>query len=261
MFCLSNKLCLITGSDGHLGRMMSNALAQLGANLILVNHPSIDCVKTIKQLEDQHGVSATAYACDLELKESREHLLSQLLRNHVKLDVLINNAAFVGDSNLKGWAASFEDQSVDTFSRALEVNLTAPFHLIQGLLPILTESPCPSIINIGSIYGALGPDWSIYEGTAMSNPAAYGASKAGLAQLTKWLATTLAPKIRVNMVSPGGIFRNQEKIFVERYSEKTPMKRMGCESDLAGAICYFASDLSSYCTGQILTIDGGWSAW
>ena len=106
-----------------------------------------------------------------------------------------------------------------------------------------------------------GPDWNLYEGTTMGNPGAYAASKGGLIQLTKWLATTVAPKVRVNAISPGGIFRNQPEKFVAKYTAKTPMGRMGVEDDFRGAIAYLASDLSSYVTGQNIAVDGGFGAW
>jgi NAD(P)-dependent dehydrogenase (short-subunit alcohol dehydrogenase family) len=95
----------------------------------------------------------------------------------------------------------------------------------------------------------------------MSNPAAYGVSKGGLIQLTRWLATTIAPEVRVNAISPGGIFRNQPEAFVNRYAEKTPLGRMATEDDFRGAIAYLASDLSRYVTGQILSVEGGWGVW
>jgi NAD(P)-dependent dehydrogenase (short-subunit alcohol dehydrogenase family) len=95
----------------------------------------------------------------------------------------------------------------------------------------------------------------------MGNPAAYGASKGGLAQLTRWLATTLAPDIRVNAMSPGGVLRNQPKAFVKRYADRTPLRRMATEGDFRGAIAFLASDLSQYVTGQVLRVDGGWGEW
>ena len=118
-----------------------------------------------------------------------------------------------------------------------------------------------AIINIASIYGSYGPDWSLYEGTNMSNPSAYCASKGGLIQFTRWLATTIAPRIRVNTISPGGVFRNQQEAFVQRYEAKTPLGRMAKEDDFRGAIAYLASDLSKYVTGQNLAVDGGWGIW
>ena len=116
-------------------------------------------------------------------------------------------------------------------------------------------------MNIGSIYGVVGPDMSLYDGTKMGNPAAYAVSKGGLIQLTRWLSAVLAPNIRVNCISPGGVFRNQPESFVSKYLERTPLKRMGTEEDFKGAILYFASGLSSWVTGENLLVDGGWTAW
>jgi len=95
----------------------------------------------------------------------------------------------------------------------------------------------------------------------MGNPAAYAASKGGLAQLTRWLATTVAPKVRVNAISPGGVFRNQPETFVKRYVNKTPLNRMATEDDFCGAVAYLASDQCAYVSGQVIGVDGGWSTW
>jgi NAD(P)-dependent dehydrogenase (short-subunit alcohol dehydrogenase family) len=127
--------------------------------------------------------------------------------------------------------------------------------------PLMEGCSGASIINIGSIYGLCGPDLSLYEGTEMGNPAAYAASKGGVIQLTRWLATVLAPEVRVNCLSPGGVLRNQPEVFIERYIRRTPLRRMAVEEDFKGAIAFLASDLSSYCTGQDIAVDGGWTAW
>lgn len=178
-----------------------------------------------------------------------------------ELNILINNAAFVGSSSLAGWAEPFEAQTIETWRRALEVNLTAAFQLSQLFAPALRSARGASIVNIASIYGHWGPDWSLYEGTQMSNPAAYGASKGGLIQLTRWLATTLGPEIRVNAISPGGIERGQPEQFVERYAKRTPMGRMATEDDFRGVVSFLASDMSAYVTGQVINVDGGWGVW
>ena len=143
----------------------------------------------------------------------------------------------------------------------MRVNLSSAFVLSQSLLPQLSNSGYGSIILISSIYGSLGPDMSLYEGTKMQNPVGYGASKGGLLQLMKYLATLMAPSVRVNAISPGGVERGQPESFVERYSRRTPMKRMATEGDLVGPTIFLASNMSSYVTGQNLIVDGGWSAW
>ena len=106
-----------------------------------------------------------------------------------------------------------------------------------------------------------GPDLRLYDGTTMGNPAAYAASKGGLIQFTRWLSTVAAPEVRVNGICPGGIWRNQDTKFIERYVARTPLRRMATENDFKGALAYLASDLSHYVTGQILTVDGGWTVW
>ena len=167
----------------------------------------------------------------------------------------------MGNSELPGWNTTFEKQSIESWRRAFEVNLTAVFELSQGFVSIMKNSIGASIINISSIYGFLGPDWRLYAETNMGNPAAYGASKGALIQFTRWLSTTLAPSVRVNAICPGGIFRNQPESFVKQYENRTPMIRMAKEDDFTGALGYLASDLSSYVTGQSLKVDGGWSVW
>ena len=144
----------------------------------------------------------------------------------------------------------------------MEVNLAAPFVLTQACAEALATSGHGSVINVGSIYGVAGPNLSLYEDTKMGNPpAAYAASKGGLLQLTRWLAAVLAPRVRVNAITPGGVWRNQPQAFVERYTALTPMGRMATEEDFKGATAYLASDLSAYVTGHNLVVDGGWVIW
>ncbi len=258
---MTGRRALITGAAGGLGRAMADSLAELGADLVLVDLPGADTPAFARQIEQKHGTAVVVKECDLEQAAQRTALAKQVLTGEGHLDVLVNNAAFVGSSNLSGWAEAFEDQTIDTWRRALEVNLTAAFHLCQLFAPALRNSRGGSIINTTSIYGQWGPDWALYEGTGMSNPAAYGASKGGLVQLTRWLSTTLAPEIRVNAISPGGVARNQPEAFVSRYEARTPLGRMAREDDFRGAIAYLASDLSAYVTGQVLAVDGGWGVW
>ncbi len=219
-----------------------------------------DNLKSAIEVLGERGVRCLD--CDLEDEKARSELIFNLSNDKSPLNILINNAAFVGTTNLEGWVTDFKSQSVETWRRAVEVNLTAAFDLSKGLMRKIKESGDGSIINISSIYGFVAPDYSLYEGTQMGDPAAaYAVSKGGLIQFSRWMATSLAPDIRVNTISPGGVFRDQPEKFVERYKIKTPLGRMATEEDFKGAIAYLASNLSSYVTGHNLVVDGGWSAW
>jgi NAD(P)-dependent dehydrogenase (short-subunit alcohol dehydrogenase family) len=258
---LKGRRALITGATGCLGQVMAHTLAELGADLVLLDQPGAGFASLEQNLRSKWKVNIKLLECDLEIESDRLRIIDDVNNDEAGLSILINNAAFVGTSGLQGWVVPFEHQTIETWRRAIEVNLTAAFHLSQAFTPLLKASKNGSIINITSIYGEYGPDWELYEGTAMGNPAAYGVSKGGLVQLTRWLATTIAPNVRVNAISPGGVFRNQPEVFRNRYIKRTPLRRMATEDDFRGAVAYLASDLSSYVTGQILHVDGGWGAW
>jgi NAD(P)-dependent dehydrogenase (short-subunit alcohol dehydrogenase family) len=258
LMSLKGRRALITGATGGIGQEVALTISELGGDLLLVDRPGSDYGPIKKEIRKFWNVNIECIECDLESEISRNSLVDNVIKSKKNLDILINNAAFVGESNLKGWVVDFENQDVETWRRALEVNLTAPFHLSKALSPLLKKSGSGSIINVASIYGVSAPDYSLYKGTDMGNPAGYAASKGGLIQLTRWLSTTVAPDIRVNSISPGGVWRNQPKKFVERYESRTPLARMATEEDFKGGIAYLASDLSRYVTGENIVIDGGW---
>lgn len=261
LMSLNGRRALVTGATGHLGRVMADTLAELGAELLLVDRPNSDFLSLENHLRERWSTNACSCECDLEVEEQRLKLARIIKAEGKGLNVLVNNAAFVGASDLQGWITRFEEQTVETWRRAMEVNLTAAFHLSQTFAPLLRAGMGGNIINITSIYGEYGPDWRLYEGTSMGNPAAYAASKGGLIQLTRWLATTLAPRIRVNAISPGGVARGQARVFADRYEVRTPLGRMAIEDDFRGAVAFLASDMSAYVTGQNLSVDGGWGVW
>ena len=258
---LSGRVVLITGGAGHLGRAMADALSELGASIAIVDQTEESCGLAVEWLTQRHPAPALPFVADLEDEAAVIALPGRVAEALGGLDILVNCAAFVGTSGLEGWSVPFESQSVDTWRRAMEVNLTAVFALTQAAAPLLKSKGHGSIINISSIYGVHGPDLRLYQGTGMNNPAAYAASKGGLLQFTRWCATVLAPEIRVNAITPGGVFRNQDGSFVERYIEKTPLKRMAREEDFKGVVSFLASDLSAYVTGQNIAVDGGWGVW
>ena len=260
LISLKGRSAVITGATGGLGKHMASTIVELGGNVILVDRPGSNYSTLLSKLKEGSTVDIQCVDCDLESEESRGELIARVNKDYsTGLDILINNAAFGGATDLDGWVTKFEDQSVETWRRAIEVNLTAAFDLSKGLSKTLGRNGRGSIINVSSIYGVNGPDHSLYEGTSMGNPAAYAASKGGLIQLTRWLATTIAPDVRVNVISPGGVYRSQPSEFVERYEAKTSLGRMATEEDFKGVIAYLSSDLSSYVTGQNIVVDGGWS--
>jgi NAD(P)-dependent dehydrogenase (short-subunit alcohol dehydrogenase family) len=258
---LKGRQALITGAAGGLGQIFAETLAELGSDLILVDLHGTDLDDLAKRVVKDWGVSVKNIYCDLENQEQRSALIKQVTNSKGDLNILVNNAALVGTSDLEGWSVPFEDQSIDTWRRATEMNLTAVFDLCQGLLPLMKNATGANIVNIASIYGSYGPDWSLYKETEMGNPAAYAATKGGLIQLTRWLATTISPAVRVNAISPGGVLRNQPKSFKDRYESKVPLARMALEQDFRGALAFLSTDLSAYVTGHILEVNGGWGVW
>lgn len=258
---MRGRRVLLTGGGGHLGRVVAEAYAELGSELVLIDRDGEAAETVAHDVSERWSVDCQALEYDLE----EPGIATEILRRAApdgRLDVLVNAAAFVGTTDVPGWATSFEEQSADTWRRALEVNLTAPFTLVQAAAPMLRTAPAGgAVVNVSSIYGSAGPDEALYRGLEMGNPAAYAASKGGLEQLTRWLATTLAPEIRVNAIAPGGIERGQPEEFVQRYRRRTPLNRMATEEDLKGAFAYLGSGLSRYVTGQVLVVDGGWLAW
>lgn len=258
---LKGRRALITGAAGGLGQIFAETLAELGADLILVDLHGTDLDELADRLLKDWGASVKNIYCDLENQNQRSALIKQVTTYNSDLNILVNNAALVGSSDLKGWNVPFEDQSIETWRRATEINLTAVFNLCQGLLPLMKNATGANIVNIASIYGSYGPDWSLYKDTEMGNPAAYAATKGGLIQFTRWLATTISPTIRVNAISPGGVLRSQPKSFQNLYESRVPLARMASEDDFKGALAFLSSDLSAYVTGHLLEVNGGWGTW
>lgn len=260
LMTLRGRVAAITGGAGHIGRAMAESLAELGAAIAVVD-VSDRAATVAAELSDRFGVPAAGFVLDLADDAAVAALPALVAERLGGLDILIHCAAFVGTSGLTGWVVPFEQQSVDTWRKAMDVNLTAPFALTQAALPWLRANGRGSVIMVSSIYGLVGPDMRLYDGTGMGNPAAYAASKGGMLQFTRWLSTVLAPQVRVNAIVPGGVARGQPEAFVERYTARTPLGRMAVEDDFKGATAYLASDLSAYVTGQVLSVDGGWTAW
>lgn len=258
---IKNRVAVITGSAGNIGFAIAQTLAELGAHIVLLDINKAKCDENAEYLTCKYRIKTLSLKIDLSKENLVRSAPRRILKKFGRIDILVNCAALIASFKLKGWTVELDKQNINTWRKALEVNLTSPFALIQSCRKALAASGHGSVINIGSIYGIVGPDMKLYKGTAMGNPAAYAASKGGLIQLTRYLATVFAPDIRVNAISPGGVFRNHKEPFLSRYVERTPLKRMAKEEDLKGAVAYLASDLSAYVTGHNLVVDGGWTVW
>jgi NAD(P)-dependent dehydrogenase (short-subunit alcohol dehydrogenase family) len=251
----------VTGGGGHIGSAIAGAFLEAGARVVLCDLSTEGCGKRAEELERLGLGRPISVEADLSSEQETRQAVRETLDRAGRLDVLVHCAAFVGTTRMTGWVEPFERQSVPAWDAAMRVNLTAAFVLAQESAPALRSGGHGSVILVSSIYGMVAPDPALYEGTSMGTPAGYAASKGGLNQLARYLAAQLAPEVRVNCLSAGGVLRGQPERFRERYEMRTPLRRMATEEDLKGAALFLASDLSAYVTGHALAVDGGWTAW
>jgi NAD(P)-dependent dehydrogenase (short-subunit alcohol dehydrogenase family) len=253
---LSGRLALVTGGRGGIGRVLAETLVDLGARVLVSDLPGRELPKSSEEGLLSSGAKSEFFPADFT-KQGDMDRLGAYVDLLPKLDIVVHCAGLVGSADLDGWNTDFVGQTVETWDFALKVNLTSAFSLAKAVYPSLRRSSGGVMILLSSIYAFLGPDPGLYVGSNMSSPAAYFASKGGIEQLGRWLASTWAPEIRVNMLCPGGVFRGQPSAFVDRYVAKTPLARMASEDDFRGPIGFLCSDLSRYMTGQSLIVDGG----
>ena len=217
MIDFKNKTVLITGAAGHIGSYLSTYYESQGSKLILIDYDK----QKISNLKNQiKSKSSFFYQCDLSKKNNLKNLIKKIKNKFNKIDIIIHTASFVGTSKLKGWNTNFSKQKIDNWDDTFRIGLYSIFYLVQNLEKQLIKSESPSLINIGSIYSKIPPDWEMYKNTNIYNPAAYSSSKAALEYLTKWLAKSVNSKIRCNMISPGGLDGNQNLIFKKNIIEK-----------------------------------------
>jgi len=255
MFNLKNKIILITGASGLIGSYLSINLEKIGCKLILVDNDKNKLTSLKKKIKKK----TFTVNCDLSNRDQITMLCNSIKKKFNKLDVLIHLASPVGTSKLRGWSTEFKNQNIENWDIAYNLNVVSLFILVRNLHSLLKKSKNASIINFGSIYAECAPKKYIYKNTKIFNPAGYSCSKSTSLHLTKWLASTLGPKIRSNMISPGGLLEGQQKLFIKNYSKIVPLKRMASLEDLIGPVIFLSSEMSRYITGQNLFVDGGFS--
>ena len=269
-FSLKDQVAIVTGGVGLLGSEFCKALAEAGAAIAVVDLNGDAANKTADGLV-KDGYKAKGIATDITKPDSVNVMVATVPATFGRLDILVNSAAldpkFDPDAASKGIApGAFEDYPLEQWNAALNVNLTGMFLVTQACVkPMIAQGKKGSIINICSTYGLNGPDQRIYikDGKRVAfKPVYYTTTKAGVMGFTKYLAAYYAEtEIRVNALTPGGVFNNHEEYFVKNYSAKTIMGRMAKKDEMNGALLFLASDASSYMTGNNVIVDGGWTAW
>jgi NAD(P)-dependent dehydrogenase (short-subunit alcohol dehydrogenase family) len=269
-FDLSGRVAVVTGGAGLLGAEFCKTLAEAGAAVAVVDL-NASASQAVAGTLTKSGYKSLAVAADITNPDSVNVLVEKVVSVFGRLDILVNSAAldpkFDADTLKKGITpGAFEDYPLDQWNAALGVNLTGMFLVTQACVrPMIEKGKKGSIINICSTYGLNGPDQRIYikggERVAFK-PVYYTVTKAGVIGFTKYLAAYYAEtEIRVNALTPGGVFNNHEEYFVKNYSAKTILGRMAKKDEMNGALLFLASDASSYMTGNNVIVDGGWTAW
>ena len=258
LFDLQGKVVIITGALGLLGTELSEAFAECGSRVVVVDLDQSACEESASTLTEKNNTEALGLGVDITSKDAVERMVESVMTEFGKIDILINNAQFKSGK----FFAPFEDFPLEDWEAVMAVNLTAVFLCSQVVGKQMIKQGKGSIINLASTYGVVAPDHRIYEGTKLGCPAVYSASKGGVIMLTKYLATYWAGKgIRINAVTPHGLYNDHEEQFVKNFSSKSPLGRMSDRKEVVGALLYLASEASSYVTGHNLVVDGGWTAW
>lgn len=255
-FSLDRKIAFVTGGVGLIGTEITNALADTGAKVVILDiNPGK--AKELQQKLNDEGKDVETEMFDVTNLSEVEKNIDNLRKKYGSIDVWVN-AAYPRTSD---WGTKVEELTVNSWQKNVDMHLNSYCWISRKICLVMAKQNSGSLINFGSIYGVVGNDFTIYEGTGMNPPLAYSAIKGGIINLSRYLASYFGKNnVRVNTICPGGIFDNQNETFVKNYSNKTLLKRMGNPDEIASAVLFLASDASSYITGVTLMVDGGWTA-
>jgi 2-deoxy-D-gluconate 3-dehydrogenase len=266
-FKIKDRVIIITGAAGLIGREYVKSLCQAGARVAVAE---IDQAKAESVAEDMGNGRAFPVHVDVSDPESVQQMTSRVIEEFGRIDGLVNNAALdpkfdpehAGEHHL-----TFENFPLHLWQSALDVNITGMFLCAQAAAPYMKKQKSGVIVNVSSIYGLVGPDQRLYEkddaaGPPFYKPVTYTVTKSAVIGLTKYLATYFARQpIRVNTLTLGGVYNDHEDDFLKRYTWRAPAGRMARADEYCGALIFLLSDASSYMTGSNLIVDGGWTAW
>ena len=257
-FDLSEHVIIITGGCGLIGTAFSEACAQLGSHVVLADIESAFPEKRASDLEKKHKRQMLGVAVDVANRKSVENLKNEVIKKFGRIDGLVN----AHQNKTNNFFSKFEDYSDENWDAVVKTNLKGTFLTCQVVGGYMAKMKSGSIVNIPSTYSVVAPNQNLYTGTDMGCPAAYSASKGGVMALSQYLASYWSDKqIRVNLLTPHGVWNRHEKKFEENFSKFSPMKRMSYPDEVCGALIFLLSDASSYVTGHNLMVDGGWTLW
>lgn len=267
-FSLKDRVAIVTGGAGFLGMHYCQSLAEFGAHVVVADIENDKPEEIARHVTDTSGVEAVGLFVDVSDPASVGAMTESVMDRFGRIDILVNNAALDPkfDSEHSGeHTMRFEDFPFEMWQQALDVNITGMFLCAQAVSGQMLEANRGLIVNVSSTYGIVGPDQRLYEreGEAVQfKPVTYTVTKSAVIGLTKYLAAYFHNTgIRVNTLTPGGVFAGHDEEFVRRYSDKTILGRMAEPEDMCGALLFLVSDASSYMTGANLVVDGGWTAW
>lgn len=256
-FLLEGRVAVVTGGAGLIGKTLCRALAEAKANVFIADTNEKYGESLVSDIKAD-GFNADFIRLDITSQSSIKKTIGKIIKSCGQIDIWINNAY----PRTSDWGNKFEDVKTESLRKNVDMHMNGYFMCCQNVLEEMKKKKKGVLINIGSHYGVLGPNFTIYEGTKMTMPAAYSLIKGGIVNFSRYLATYYAPyNIRVNAVCPGGVFNNQDPNFVEKYKKLVPLNRMATPIDIAGPILFLCSDAASYITGQVIMVDGGLSAW
>lgn len=257
-FSLSKKVVIISGGCGLIGKAFCEAVAQFGGNVVVADIPQTHPEKFAKELEKRNNIKCTGIPVAVENKQSVIELKNKTLEVFGKIDGLV--CAHQNKSHLV--FEPFENVCEENWDKVIEVNLKGTFLLCQIIGSYMADKGSGSIVTMPSTYSNVAPNQNLYKGTSLGCPAAYSASKGGIDALSRYLASYWANKgVRVNMITPHGVWNNHEEQFEKNFAQFSPMQRMSYNYEVAPALIYLLSNASSYVTGLNLKVDGGWTVW
>ena len=255
---LTNKVVVITGGAGLIGKGFVKAVAESGGTAIIADLDEISGNKVKDELSTELGTDKIEFLkVDITSRESVLGMIDTIINKHQVIDALVNNAY----PRNKNYGRKFEDVTYEDFCENVNLHLGGYFLMSQEISRVMVKQKRGAIVNIASIYGFMAPRFELYENANFTSPVEYSAIKGALLSLTKYLASYLGEHdIRVNAISPGGVHANQPESFVTQYANRTIIgNRMAETDDLTGALIFLLSDASKYVTGQNIVVDGGWS--